>query len=195
MLNPLIMRRFSLDGDVETARQLVAKVMSVACVATESGSSRLSLVQLSLGPFAWRSEPGPRTAQLGPGEGFHLLLVQLSFTHTAVFHSYSCHCTELGPGAVQLGPGAGFHLSLIQLSFTHTAVTVQSQALELFSWGQAQAFIFYWYSCLSLIQLSLYRARPWSRSSGARHGLLHLHLHSELDLYEGFDVITTPKAS
>ena len=69
---------------METARQLVAKVMSVACVATESGSSRLSLVQLSLGPFAWRSEPGPRTAQLGPGAGFHLLLVQLSFTHTAV---------------------------------------------------------------------------------------------------------------
>ena len=69
---------------METARQLVAKVMSVACVATESGSSRLSLVQLSLGPFAWRPEPGPRTAQLRPGTGFHLLLLQLSFTHTAV---------------------------------------------------------------------------------------------------------------
>ena len=252
MLNPLIMRRFSLDGDVETARQLVAKVMSVACVATESGSSRLSLVQLSLGPFAWRPEPGPRTAQLRPGTGFHLLLLQLSFTHTAVtvqsraleplswgqaqafifsfysclsliqlslyragpwslsagarhrlssfpftavFHSYSCHCTEPGPGASQLGPGTGFHLFLLQLSFTHTAVTVQSRALEPLSWGQAQAFIFSFYSCLSLIQLSLYRAGPWSLSAEARHGLLHLHLHSELDLYEGFDVITAPNAS
>ena len=84
MLNPLIMRRFSLDGDVETARQLVAKVMSAACIATESGSSRLSLEQLSLGPFAWQPEPGPRAAQLGSGAGFHLLLVQLSFTCTAV---------------------------------------------------------------------------------------------------------------